>query len=261
MQQREGAAAPPPLLLPAPWHRARGQPIAPSSPATGADTCTAGDPSRPVMVLAIAIVVVLCGSLATLLTSDGQPASAAGRFASSRLRAPVVWDNDALTPVASAPAAALPSRVVLPTVGVDASVGATGIGPKGELAVPDVFDQAFWFEGSAVPGEPGVSVLVGHLDDESGPAVFYRLELLKPGEEILIPRSDGATARYTVTEVKVFPKGRFPTERVFGASAGPGLRLITCIGRFDRRRKTYLDNLVVFAAPAASAAPLPPPAT
>lgn len=209
-------------------------------------------------VLAASIVVLLCGALASLLTHTAAPVSGVP-FASSPGRERVVWDNAALTPIVEtsneAPSAVFPSRIVAPTIGVDAAVGATGIGSKGELAVPDVFDQAFWFEGSAVPGDPGVSVIVGHIDDESGPAVFYPLERLKPNHEILVPRSDGSTARYVVTELKVFPKGRFPTERVFGTASGPGLRLITCIGRFDRRRQTYLDNLVIFAAPAE---PVPP---
>ncbi len=201
-------------------------------------------------MLAAALVVVLSGGVARLATGSSLPA-AAGAFSAASGRTPVVWDNASLSPPPDdAAPSVLPVRVVLPTVGIDAAVGTTGIGTKGELAVPDDFDRAFWFEGSAVPGDAGVSVLVGHIDDDDGPAVFFPLQRLKAGEEILIPRSDGSTARYTVSELKVFPKGRFPTEEVFGGS-GPGLRLITCIGRFDRRHQTYLDNLVVFATPVA----------
>jgi len=222
----------------------------PSSPE--ADPLTGGRPNGLlVLVLAAAIVVVLSGGVAKLATGSSLPA-AASPFSAASGRTPVVWDNASLSPPTDdPPPAVLPARVVLPTVGIDAAVGTTGIGTKGELAVPDDFDRAFWFEGSAVPGDPGVSVLVGHIDDDDGPAVFFPLQRLKAGEEVLIPRSDGSTARYTVSELKVFPKGRFPTEEVFGAGSGPGLRLITCIGRFDRRQQTYLDNLVVFATPAA----------
>lgn len=235
------------------------QPVA-SMPADRAGRLHDGRPHGTlVLVLAALIVVQVCGGLARLATNGSMPASATS-FASSYGREPVVWDNDALTPIVASPEEAappaLPSRVVMPTIGVDAAVGKTGIGQDGGLEVPDDFDNAFWFEGSAVPGDPGVSVLVGHIDDESGPAVFYRLELLKPGQEILVHRSDGAIAGYTVTELKIFPKGRFPTERVFGTESGPGLRLVTCIGRFDRKRKTYLDNLVVFAAPRDLVAPI-----
>lgn len=164
-----------------------------------------------------------------------------------------MWDNAALTPPevppGEVPPGAVPTRITLPTIGVDTGVGVIGLGPKGELDVPDDFENAFWYGGSAIPGDPGVSVVVGHLDDEKGPAVFYGLERLKPGMEIVIGRSDGASARYQVTELKIFPKGRFPTDRVFGTASGPGLRLVTCIGRFDAKHKTYLDNLVVFATP------------
>ncbi len=228
------------------------QAVRPSPPE--ADPSTGGRPrGLLVLALAAAIVMVLSGGVAKLATGSSVPA-ALSEFSASSGRTPVVWDNASLSPPSDdGPPAVLPARVVLPTVGIDAAVGTTGIGTKGELAVPDDFDRAFWFEGSAVPGEAGVSVLVGHIDNDSGPAVFYPLQRLKAGEEILIPRSDGSTARYTVSELKVFPKGRFPTEEVFGTGSGPGLRLITCIGRFDRRRQTYLDNLVVFATPAAPA--------
>ncbi len=176
-------------------------------------------------------------------------------------RPATAWSNDELVAqVASTPGhggaatPAVPTRVVLPSIGVDAPVDPLGLAPDGTMAVPTDYARVGWYDGSAVPGDPGVSVLVGHLDDEDAPAVFYKLEQLKAGHPIDVPRSDGTVARYVVTEVKVHSKQRFPTERVFGNAAGPGLRLVTCIGRFDRKRRSYLDNLVVYASPAAAVA-------
>ncbi|MEX1163483.1 MAG: hypothetical protein WEB03_07875, partial [Nitriliruptor sp.] len=58
---------------------------------------------------------------------------------------------------------------------------------------------------------------------------------------------DGSTARFVVTRVERFAKTEFPTAEVYGDLDHAGLRLITCGGDFDRERRTYEDNHVIFA--------------
>jgi hypothetical protein len=43
------------------------------------------------------------------------------------------------------------------------------------------------------------------------------------------------------------PKSEFPTQRVYGNTETPELRLITCGGAFDEASGNYLDNVVVYA--------------
>jgi hypothetical protein len=89
-------------------------------------------------------------------------------------------------------------------------------------------------------------VIVGHVDSAaSGPSVFFRLRLLRPGDRVEVRRADGWTAVFRVQEVHRFPKGNFPTSLVYGDTTAPELRLITCGGAFNRRRHSYLDNVVV----------------
>jgi hypothetical protein len=52
-----------------------------------------------------------------------------------------------------------------------------------------------------------------------------------------------------VRKVDQISKARFPTEEVYGTTAGPELRLITCGGRFDRAAHSYVDNIIVYATP------------
>lgn len=218
-----------------------------------------GVPRRlAVRLTAGAVVALLVASTAAALTVVARPAIAAGR---DREWVPVTWSNADLVaigadrePRAADAAAVAPIRVMAPSIGVDAAVDPLGLTTQGEMDVPTDFARVGWYEGSVTPGDAGVSVLAGHRDDADGPAVFYRLDRLKPGEEIQVQRSDGGTARYLVGEVKVFAKDQFPTDQVFGTAAGPGLRLITCVGRFDRKNRTYLDNLVVYATPAGAGA-------
>jgi sortase (surface protein transpeptidase) len=103
-----------------------------------------------------------------------------------------------------------------------------------------------WYEQGAAPGGQGTAVAVGHLDTDSGPAVFAGLPELGKGRIVKVRRADGRTAVYTVDKVRSYEKAHFPSQEVYGARGRPELRLITCGGSYDRR-KGYSGNVVVFA--------------
>lgn len=143
-----------------------------------------------------------------------------------------------------------PIRVVIPRIGVDAVVVAVDVDADGTPAVPSLATPmlAGWYRAGATPGEVGNAVIVGHVDTRaSGPAVFYRLGELLPGDTVEVDRRDGTSARFTVERVASFPKTEFPTELVYGHASRPALRLVTCGGDFDRTRRSYVDDVVVFA--------------
>jgi sortase (surface protein transpeptidase) len=137
--------------------------------------------------------------------------------------------------------------VRVPAIGVDSELLRLGTDATGVLVPPDDFDRAGWFADGAVPGDVGPAVVAGHVDSVDGPAVFSRLGELGPGAEVLVDRADGTTARFAVTGVGRYPKRDFPTESVYGPTPRAELRLVTCGGEFDRPRRSYLDNVVVFA--------------
>lgn len=142
-----------------------------------------------------------------------------------------------------------PVRLRVPRIGVDTGLLRLGLTDRRELEVPPMAqaDTAGWYDRSPVPGDTGPSVLAGHVDSTSGPAVFYRLRELRRGDRVVVDRSDGRRATFTVDRVDVVAKTAFPTRRVYGATAEPELRLITCGGTFDTATDDYLANLVVFA--------------
>jgi Sortase domain len=140
-----------------------------------------------------------------------------------------------------------PIRVEIPSIGVRAPIIRLGLNPNRTLEVPTDFGDAGWWSGGPRPGEPGPAVIVGHIDSYTGPAVFYRLRELRPHATIVVIRRDGTRARFSVIGSEQYPKDHFPTARVYGATAGPTLRLITCGGEFDRSSGHYLDNTVVYA--------------
>jgi sortase (surface protein transpeptidase) len=143
--------------------------------------------------------------------------------------------------------AAPPVRIRIPAIGVSAAVVRLGLNRDGTLQVPADFGVTGWFTGGPAPGETGPAVIAGHIDSRRGPAVFYRLHALRPGDLVAVERTDGTTVQFAVQDTAQYPKRAFPTEAVFGPSPDPLLRLITCGGTFDRSRRSYRDNVVVTA--------------
>jgi sortase (surface protein transpeptidase) len=140
--------------------------------------------------------------------------------------------------------------VVIPAIGVDAALVGLGLDKAGALEVPARFDVAGWWTGGARPGERGPAVIAGHVDSKTGPAIFYRLGALRPGDRVIVRRRDGSSVRFRVRSIARYAKRRFPTRRVYGPTRTAELRLITCSWTFDRDAGHYLDNTVVYAAAA-----------
>lgn len=143
-----------------------------------------------------------------------------------------------------------PSQIVIPRIGVHASIMKIGTNPDGTVEVPplDQAQLAGWYEPGASPGEVGNAVVVGHVDSaELGPAVFFSLGDLRPGDTVGVVREDGEQVDFTVESVKAYPKTEFPTELVYGPTDQIALRVVTCGGVFDEAAGDYPDNIVVFA--------------
>ncbi|MFJ9340638.1 class F sortase [Streptomyces sp. NPDC101733] len=141
-----------------------------------------------------------------------------------------------------------PTRIRIPSIRVDARLTGLGLEPDGSLQVPPPTrrDLAGWYREGTTPGATGTAVVAGHVDDASGPAVFYHLGALRRGAEIEVARADGSTAVFTVHAVEVYDATAFPDARVYGPSPRAELRVITCGGGFSPRTG-YQGNVVVFA--------------
>jgi sortase (surface protein transpeptidase) len=139
-----------------------------------------------------------------------------------------------------------PVRIDIPRIGVSSSLVRLGRAADGTVEVPDP-EVAGWYAPGTRPGDPGSAVILGHVDSDNAPAVFYRLRELRPGDEILIRRADGSTLRFVVQRTRKYPKARFPTDDVYYPTLSPELRLVTCGGEFDNDWGHYLSNIIVFA--------------
>ncbi|MBV9858380.1 MAG: class F sortase [Streptosporangiaceae bacterium] len=145
----------------------------------------------------------------------------------------------------------LPVSVDIPAIGVNSKLLRLGLNSDGTLQVPSLATGAglaAWYKYSATPGQVGSSVIEGHLDSLQGPAVFFRLGALRPGDSVDVTLADGVTAIFRVTGVREYRKADFPTKVIYGATDYAALRLITCGGAFDYATGHYLSSTVVFAS-------------
>ncbi|WP_326767652.1 class F sortase [Streptomyces sp. NBC_01591] len=143
----------------------------------------------------------------------------------------------------------VPKRLRITDIGVDAPFTDLSIGATGQLDSPPPNDSNLvgWFKDGATPGERGASIVAGHVDTMTGPAVFLQLRYLKPGAKVDITREDGSVATFKVDSVEQFSKANFPDDRVYADTNSAQLRLITCGGAYNKTAKDYEANVVAFA--------------
>jgi hypothetical protein len=149
----------------------------------------------------------------------------------------------------------LPVSVEIPAIGVHSRLLHLGVDSRGAIEVPPLFtraDEAAWYKYSATPGQIGASIIVGHVDTVAGPAVFFRLGALRPGNRIEVTLADGVTGIFRVTGVREYLKSKFPAKTIYRRTHFAALHLITCGGAFDYATRNYLSSIVVFAALASS---------
>jgi len=145
----------------------------------------------------------------------------------------------------------LPMSIDIPAIDVNSKLLHLGVNADGSIQVPSLEaapGQPAWYEYSAAPGQIGASVIEGHVDSYQGPAVFFRLGALRPGDRVNVTLADGITAIFRVTGVRQYAKSRFPAKAVYGGTEYAALHLITCGGAFDYATGHYLSSTVVFAS-------------
>lgn len=166
---------------------------------------------------------------------------------------PVVLEDDVATTTLGAIVGpvlprSLPVLLKIPALDIETSFTTPlPLAPSGEVSVPKDNDKVGWYENSPTPGEAGPAIVLGHVDSYTGPAIFFYLGQLKPGDDIFITREDGSEAHFVVTLLERYGQDQFPTVKVYGNIDHAGLRLITCSGTYKQGVGRYTHNLVVYA--------------
>lgn len=164
------------------------------------------------------------------------------------------WPTATIPPtptVDSVAAAGIPVRLEIPAIGVDTVVEHVGLTAERAMDVPKDWMNVAWYENGPLPGAVGNSVIAGHLDTNTGgPAVFWMLNRLAPGDEVIVTYDLGDQYTFIVQELVEYDhdaEGEV-IDTVFGESLAPNLNLVTCQGVWDYGNGTYNKRLVVFTA-------------
>ncbi|TAK78675.1 MAG: class F sortase [Dehalococcoidia bacterium] len=196
----------------------------------------------------LAVIVGAAALLAaTMLVAFGKPSD--GRAAEAAL------------PVAQPPVAG-DSRLRIPAIGLDASVGVRQVTKDGGLPRPPRAVDVVWYDFSlhpgigGVPGAAGNTVLTGRVDAGSseghtgthyaGASAFTDLGLVRPGHRIEMTRG-GQAIVYRVVSVEVVNEETADWRAVFASTPVETLTLFTCTGEFDPRHSDYVEKTVVKA--------------
>lgn len=181
---------------------------------------------------------------------------AAGVIAWQGLRAatpaPPVEPAAEVTITADAPAAELPAgravqgylptRIVVPSAGIDTPVAEVGVVQRdGERVWDTAWRSAGHHLNSARPGQPGNMVLTGHVSvaDSTNVPVFANLDSVAEGDVVEVYAGD-ARYRYAITAIQVVD----PDEtRVLRSDHRSIVTLITCTP--DLRHRLVLTGQLI----------------
>jgi LPXTG-site transpeptidase (sortase) family protein len=142
-------------------------------------------------------------------------------------------------------------RLVIPAIGINASVEAVGVQANGDMATPthNPWEDVGWYNGGPRPGERGSAVIDGHVDRPQGlPAVFWHLRELHVGDMVQVTDAVGTTLTFHVTRLAFYPPQEAPLQDIFGNRGGTYLNLITCAGDWIPSQQQTTLRLVVYTS-------------
>lgn len=189
---------------------------------------------------------LLAGFFSVILQVHGETiiqGSLAGEPSSTVATATIAGLGSSLT------MASRPVRLVIPAIGVDASVQSVGLfwDGDGAMGIPTNFTDVAWYNGGPMPGAPGNAVIDGHLDGKNvKEAVFYNLGNVKMGDLVDVIEASGTIAQFKVTRVELYPYDASTTNIFSSDTATAHLNLITCAGDWIPNQKIYNQRVVVF---------------
>jgi LPXTG-site transpeptidase (sortase) family protein len=139
-----------------------------------------------------------------------------------------------------------PVRLAIPLISVNAPIEAVGLTPDGAMEAPEGWWDVGWFRYGPIPGQLGNAVIAGHLDSTTGPAVFWHLRSLGPGDKVQVVMSNHQTLTFAVQQVVSYPYNGAPLDHIFGNASAANLNLITCSGDWDPVNHNYSNRMVVY---------------
>ena len=148
------------------------------------------------------------------------------------------------TPIPTSIHQALPVRLQIPKIKVNAAIQYVGLTSSGLMEVPNGIADVAWYKFGPRPGEFGNAVIAGHRGrPHLVPIVFDNLYKLHKGDLVYVRESDGRLISFVVRTIRIYSANASAPE-VFGDTSGAHLNLITCI--WNKAKRAFSTRLVVF---------------
>jgi len=158
-----------------------------------------------------------------------------------------VWP--AITLATSRVRAVTPSALIIPKLGINATIEARGQSWSGRMLRPTMARRVAWYRDGTIPGQPGKAVMYGHLTDNSfHPAIFSQLNKLRRNDRVYVTDISGNTHVFRVTSRSTYRANEPPLRQIMGPTRYIQLNLYTCAGKWDAKTQNYTHYLVVYTA-------------
>lgn len=147
--------------------------------------------------------------------------------------------------------AVAPVHLDYPGIAAQVPVRPTGVGPDGQMEIPEDAADAGWYQFGATPDSgQGATVIAAHAGSVQTPeGPLYRLRDARPGEELTVRDASGQTHRYSVRTVERHGKEGLDFTPYFVRDGPAHLVMITCGGQWIPELSSYADNIIVVADP------------
>jgi LPXTG-site transpeptidase (sortase) family protein len=186
------------------------------------------------------VLAALAGSLAVALSGTAAPTAEEPRSAARLVAEPDhIFDrysapspSPTAAPPIEPPLGSTPFQLIIPRIGVDATVNAFGLDSDFVPEVPRNGQEVAWYDWSAEPGTGSNAVLAGHVT-WSGLGVFYYLDQLSDGDQILLRSGDGAELSYTVEENFLVDPADPSALALMAPTDDDAITVITCGGTYS----------------------------
>ena len=158
-----------------------------------------------------------------------------------------VQNQSEQTPVSQDQNSLKPNHFKISSLNIDAPAITVGLTNDNAVDVPQQLTDVAWFNGSALPGKPGVTFMVGHYAAGYG-GVFDNLTKIKDGDIIEMTDADNNVFKYKVTEKTKQKVADINMDNLLNSSPGENkLVIMTCAGSYIAQN--YTDRFIVTATP------------
>lgn len=145
----------------------------------------------------------------------------------------------------------VPTKLVVPSVGVSANVEEVGKKSDGSMATPTDFGNVGWYALGAHPGGNGNAVFAGHVNNAlTNSGVFAHLSQVHIGDYVRVEDKNGHALVYKVQSIDLYNPDAAPEAAIFSTNGPSKVVLITCDGEWVKDEHQFDKRLVVVATAA-----------